>query len=244
MKYAMRLITLLLFLAGCIILMHLSNENSRLVAEVNQLEAELGRMSVEDADRVYVVEIEAPDVPPEIASHIERVWQFRCYLPPGYDFMQMNGGGRVTQQGVYISGGFSSSWGSPNREALHKLLTVSFQNKSDSLQVFYSFCGTGGTTSWSSFIPDRFDALIIQKLVRSDQGPRSFGQDTILPLLKIYDPITAEDMEVAGKTITTYAGGLIVLCPKTRESVLNQLRGGETPSEFDPFWLATEVGDE
>ena len=51
-------------------------------------------------------------------------------------------------------------------------------------------------------------------------------------------------MEVAGKTITTYAGGLIVLCPKTRESVLNQLRGGETPSEFDPFWLATEVGDE
>jgi hypothetical protein len=244
MKYVLRLFTFLLFLAGCIGLLKLSTENGRLSIDVNRLEAELGRMSIDNVDRVHLVEVETPDVPPEVASQVERVWQFRCYLPAGYDFMQLSGSGRVTKDGLYQNGGYSSSYGTPKLEATHQLLTVSLQKKSDRLQVHLSLGGSSGTTSWSGLSTDRFDALVVQQLVSSDQGPRSFNQDTILPLLKIFDPSTAEDKEVAGNTLTTYAGGLIVLCPKSRENILNQLLRGETPNEFEPGWLATEVGDE
>ena len=245
MNYVIRLFTILLFLAGCISLIQQSTENNRLAAEVNRLEAELGRMSITDADRVYLVEIEAPNIPPEVVERLERVWQFRCYLPPGYDFMHLSGSGRVTKEGIYQSGGFSSSWGTPKPEAIHQLLTVSFQKKDDHLQVFYSFSGSGGTTSWSAFNPNRFDDLVVQKLVSSNQGPRSFNQDTILQLLKIYDPSTAKEEKIAeGKTLTTYAGGQIVLSPKSREPVLTQLRSGKTPNDFDPSWIATEASSE
>jgi len=244
MKYAIRLLIILLFLAGCISLIYQSAENNRLAAEVNRLEAELGKMSIEDANRVQIVEIEVPDVPPEVASHVERVWQFRCYLPPGYDFMKMSGGGRVAAEGLYQSGGYAGSWGTPKQIAVHNLLTVSFQKKDNRLQAFYSFGGLSGTTSWNAFNPDRFGRMVLQKLVSSNQGPRSFDQDTILPLLRIYDPKTAEDMEVAGKSLTTYEGGQFVLCPRSREPYLNQLRMGETPHDFDRNWLATVVVDE
>jgi hypothetical protein len=158
--------------------------------------------------------------------------------------MRFSGDGRVSKDGVYHHGGSSSSWGTASPVAVQELLTVSLQQKDDYLQSFCSLGGSSSTTSWSGFSADDFDALIIQKLVTCDQGPRSFNQDTILPLLKIYDPRTAEDKQVAGKTITTHAGGLIVLCPKSRETDLEQLRSGETPSNFDPRWVAMEAGSE
>jgi len=245
MKLVVRLLTFFFLLAGGIVLIQLSIDNRELGAQINQLEAELGRMSIDDSDRVHLVEIEMLDVPPEVASHLERVWQFRCYLPPNYDFMRFSGGGRVAKEGVYQYGGFGSGWGSPHPEAIDQLLTVSFQKKDNRFEVFSAFGGSSGTSSWGGFDPDRIDdTLVVQKLVSSEQGPRSFDQDTILPLLKIYDPSSAEDKEVAGKTMTTYAGGMFVLCPKSRESEFNQLRRGETPVGFEPSWIATEASDE
>ncbi len=245
MKIVIRLSILLASLAGIIALVRLSSDNRQLSDQIDQLEAELGRMSIDDPDQVYLVEIDTPDVPSEVALHLERVWQFRCYLPPGYDVMRFSGGGRVAKEGVYVAGGSSSGWGSPQSEAIHKLLTVSFQKNDNRWEVFYSFGGSSGTTSWGPFNPDRFDdTLIVQKLVSSKLGPRSFDQDTILPLLKIFDPATAEDKEVAGKTLTTYAGGLIALCPKSRQSQFHQLLRGNTPVDFDPSWIATGVSDE
>ncbi len=245
MKIVIRLFLLLASLAGLIALVRLSSDNHQLSDQIGQLEAELGRMSIDDADRVYLVEIDTPDVPPEVALHLKSVWQFRCYLPPGYDIMRFSGGGRVAKEGSYLAGGTGSGWSSPQPEAVHKLLTVSFQRKDDRWEAFYSFGGSSGTSSWGPFNPDRLDeALVVQKLVSSEQGPRSFDQDTILPLLKIYDPATAEDKEVGGKTITTYAGGLFALCPKSRASQFNQLLRGETPPDFDPSWIATEATDE
>ncbi|TWU40107.1 hypothetical protein Q31b_34510 [Novipirellula aureliae] len=243
MKYAIRLFPILFFLAGCVGLVRLSFENGRLVEQIDQLEAELGGMSIEDSDRVYMVEIETPDVPPEIASHVERVWQFRCYLPPGYSFMRTSGGGRVAKEGIYSSGGFSTSWSMPAPKAIHSLLTLCTRRKDGRFEAFYSFGGSSGTSSWNRFDPGRLDnTLVVQKLVSSDQGPRSFNQDTILPVLKIYDPSGSETVEVDGETLTTYPGGLILLCPKSRESELHQLRKGETPTEFDPSMVATEAG--
>jgi len=245
MKFVVRLLTILFLLASGIVLIQLSIDTRELEVQIDQLEAELGQMSIDESDRIHLVEIKTPDVPPEVASHLERVWQFRCYLPPGYDVIRFSGGGRVAKEGVYQAGGSSSGSGSPRPEAIHKLLTVSFQKKDNRLEVFNAFGGSSGTSSWGRFDPDRLDeTLVDQKLVSSDQGPRSFDQDTILPLLKIYDPSSAEDKELAGKTITTYAGGLFVLCPKSREPEFNQLRRGKTPVEFDPSWVATEASDE
>lgn len=244
MKTAMRLLVILVFLAGCVYLVYQSAENKRLAAQVQRLEAELGKMSIQDPDQVHIVEIEAPDVPPEVAPYVERVWQFRCYLPPGYDFITMSGGGRVSKEGLYQSGGYSSSWGTPQTTAVHDLLTVSLQKKNKSVQAFYSFAGSSATTSWDALNPDRLDTLVAEKLVSSDQGPRSFDQDTILPLLKIYDPGMAKDEQVAGRALTTYAGGQFVLCPKSRQPHFDQMREGKTPREFDPDWLATAVIDE
>lgn len=244
MNWMTRCVTIIVSLVGCIGLIFLSAENNRIGAEVGRLEAELGRMPIDDVGRVHFVEIEVPDVPPEVATHVERVWQFRCYLPPGYDFILLSGSGRVTKEGVYLSGGYSSRSGSPSPVAIHQLLTVSFQDNGDHLEAFYSFGGGSGTTTWSAIRSDRFNEFVAPKLVDSDQGARSFDQNTIIPLLRIYDPNTAEDTEVAGKRLTTYAGGLILLCPKSREADLELLRRGEIPKNFDPSWIATEVRDE
>ncbi len=244
MKYVIRLFIILLFIAGFIGLIYYSTENKRLAADVNQLEAELGRMSIKDFDRVHIVEVAVPDVPLEVAPHIKAVWQFRCYLPPSYDFMNMSGGGRVTGEGLYLSGGFSSTWGTPQPTSVHGLMTVSLQERGNRLQAFYSFRGSSGTTSWTGFNADRLSAIVVRKLVNSKQGARSFDRDTILPLLKLYDPSTAEDNEVAGKALVSYKGGQIILCPKSRERYLEQLSMGETPPDFEPEWVATAVVDE
>lgn len=245
MKLVVRLVAIFFLAAGGVVLTRLSLDNHELEEGIAQLEAELGRMQIDDSDRVYLVEIEAPDVPPEVASHLERVWQFRCYLPPGYDFIRVSGGGRVTKEGLYLEGGFGSGWGSPRPEAIHQMVTVSLQKKDDRLEAFHTFGGSSGTTTWGRFDPDHVDgSLGVKKIVSSEQGPRSFDQDAILPLLRIYDPNSAEDKQVAGKTITTYAGGLFVICPKSREREFDQLRRGEMPDKFDPGWIAREAADD
>lgn len=244
-KLLLRLVTIVCLLAGSIVLVRLSFDNRALGKRIDQLEAELGRMPIEDEDRVHLVEIETPDVPPEVAAHVERVWQFRCYLPPGYDVIRFRGGGRVTKDGVYLMGGSSTGWGSPRKEGTHELLTLSFQRKGGRIEVFSTFGGSSSTSTWGSFAPDRLDpAMVVHKIVSSERGSRSFDQDTILPMLRIYDVDSAEDKEIAGKTTTTYTGGLYVLCPKAREPEFNELRRGEQPTGFAPSWIATVVTDE
>lgn len=244
MKYAIRLLTILLFLAGCLGLGYLSKDNHRLAEEINRLEAELGRMSILDDTQVHLVEVESPNVPPEVASHVVQVWQFRCYLPPGYDYLQISGSGRVTKEGIYQSGGYSVTGGPPKSEAIHQLLTVSLHKSSDTLRAFYAFGGSSSITAWNGLDMEDLNNMVVQKLVSSEKQPRSFDQDTILPLLKIYDPSTAEDNKVAGKSIATYAGGMIILCPKSREPEWKKLRLGETPDDFDPACIAMEAGNE
>ncbi len=244
MKYAIRILTTLLFLASISCLVYLSIENHRSNEEVKRLEGELGKMEIRDTDRIHIVEIASPVIPPEIADHVDFVWQFRCYLPPNYQYVKLTGGGQVTKDGLFQLGGSSSSWGSPRSEPIHGLMTISIAKQRKSQQVYYSFCGSSSTTSWQGFDPDRVDKLVVQKLVSSAEGARSFDQETILPLLKLYDPDTAKDTKLAGKSLTTYSGGMIVLYPKSLENEMNQLRRGETPPDFDLARIAKEVGDE
>ena len=240
MKTIIRFVTGLFFLTGILFLARLTRENSRLADDVSRLEAELGRLSIKDIDRVHIVAIKEPRVPAEVASHVQRVWQYRLYLPAGYDFLRMRGGGRVAEDGVYLQGGFSSGWGSPKPEATQTLFTISLSKDGDRTKAFVSVNESGGTASWNQLDPERLlgDDLVVQTLSNASQGSRSFDQDTILPILKVYDPKTAETKTIAGNEITTYAGGLILLCPKSRESEMDELRQGRVPDGFEPSWIA------
>lgn len=150
MKFIIRVFTALLLLTGAISLIRQTTANYGLAAEVSRLEAELGKMSIKDENKVYVVEIEAPEVPPEVAPQVASIWQFRCYLPPSYAFIQMNASGRVAEDGLVHLGGYSSSWGTPKPTAIHGMLTVSLRKKGKTVEMFYSFGGSTGTTSWNS----------------------------------------------------------------------------------------------
>lgn len=245
MRIVFRLLTLLAVLVGGAYWRQVTGENRALSKQVEQLEAEVGRMLIDDPSRVYMTEIAQPQVPPEVASQIVRIWQFRCYLPPGYDFVRFTGGGEVTKQGCYLNGGTSSSWGTPSPDATHQLLTVSLQRKDKQIEVFYSFGGSSGTTSWGSFSPEELGPnLVVQKLAESKQGARSFKADAILPLLKLYDSASATDKQVAGNTLTIFQGGCFVLYPKSREAEFRELTRGVTPVGFDPATIAEAVSDE
>lgn len=244
MKIVIQLFTALLLLTGVITLLKQTTANHRLVAEVSRLEAELGKMPIEDEKKVYVVEIEEPEVPPEVAPHVAGIWQFRCYLPPSYAFIQINASGRVAKDGLVHFGGYSSSWSTPKPTAIHGMLTVSLRKKDKSVEMFYSFGGSAGTTSWNSVNAEPLSRMFTQKLASSKHGAKAFDQQTILPVLKVLDPTTAEEKDVAGKSLTTYEGGLFVLCPKAREPDLQQLRDGKLPGDFKAEWIAAAVSDE
>ncbi len=239
MKLAIRLLSVGLFFAGCICFFKLSIQNKELSKELSRLEAELGRMSIQDPSRVHLVEIAKPDIPPEIASYLDGLWQFRCYLPAGFQYSMMSGGGRVTEDGLQSSS-LTTSSSSPKPSAEHGLLTVSFQRKGGQLHAYYSFKGSGGSSSWNLSQPHPTSRFVVKKLVSHKQGFRSFDQNTILPLLKVYDPESADHR----KPITFYEGGFILLCPKSRREVVDQLHNGKTPKDFDPAWLASGVVDE
>ena len=247
MKTIFRCITGVLFLTGIVILVWFTRENSRVGDDVTRLEAELGRMSINDEiDRVHMVAIKDPRVPEEVASQIQRVWQYRFYLPAGYDFFKLRGNGRVTEEGVYIKGGYSTGWSSPDPEARQTLVTISLSADGDQTKLYFSINGSGGTTSLNRFDHERIlrDDLVIKTLIDAADGARSFDKDTILPLLKIYDPTTTKKKTVAGKEITTYQGVLIVLCPKSRKSELGELQQGRVPDGFEPSWIAKDQSNE
>ncbi len=113
MKFVVQLLATLAFGAAVIYWIRLTTDNRQLSDEIQQLEAELGRMPIDDPTRVHLVEIDQPEVPPEVASHIDRLWQFRCYLPPSYDYIKFFGNGEVARDGLYLNGGSSSGWDRP-----------------------------------------------------------------------------------------------------------------------------------
>ena len=231
MTLLFRTFAFLAIIAGIVTLVSATRSNRTLTGEVQQLEAELGRMSIDDESKIHIVAIENPEIPPEVVSHVDQVWQFRCYLPAGYDFRRFSGGGRVSDQGVFFRGGFGSGWSSPPTEPVHQILTISLCRSGESVECFTTFGGSSSTTSWN--------ALSAGKTIRGDWvfetlaipgGPaQSFDQDTILPVLRVYDPNTAEEQQVNTQSITTYQGGLILFCPQSLAAEFEMLRKGETP---------------
>lgn len=210
-----------------------------------QLEAELGRMEITDLNRIFLVEIQNPEVPPEIAKHIRFIWQFRCYIPAGYQANEFSGFGRVTEDGIYHQG--SSGWASRSsqNQPAHVLMTFSITKNEDDWRFFYSYGGTSVSSSWNPSNPDiTQEQLVVQKLVDKVSGARSFDTGTILPLLKIYDPKAAAETQVDGKKKTTYQGGIFVLYPKKRDSDFKILQNGVTPPQWESNKLAEVASDD
>ncbi len=245
MNRAFRLIAMLLLAISIVYLFRLTADNRQLSRQVQQLESELGRMPIDDPTLVHLVEIAEPEVPPEIKPHLVRVWQFRCYLPPNYDFRRFSGGGQISKVGFFVDGGMGSSWNSPSAEPIHQLLTVSLQKKQNHLELFYAFGGSSGTSGWGSLqASDPLPDLVVERLVDSRRGSRSFASDAILPLLRFFCPTTAKQKNVAGKTYTLFDGALFAFCPKSREAEFQQLVRGETPVGFDMNSVAKALSDE
>ncbi len=206
--------------------------------DVLQLEAELGRMSIDDADKIHIVAIEDPTIPPEVAPYVDQLWQFRCYLPPGYDFQRMRGGGRLSDHGLYFRGGFSSGHSSPRSDPYHELLTISLHRKAEKVMCFVSLGGSISAATWDVQADLNSGDLVVETLATPGGPAQSFDQDTILPILRVYDPTTAEEKDVGGQSITTYAGGIFVICPKKLAAEFDQLRQGKEPEGFEDAWIA------
>ncbi len=64
-----KILDIVLLEAAFIYLGRLTRDNQALLAEVEQLEAELGRMEITDFSQVYLVEVKNPDVPPNLLDN-------------------------------------------------------------------------------------------------------------------------------------------------------------------------------
>jgi hypothetical protein len=231
--------------AGLVSLFLLSTQNRKLQDETDELEADLGRMEITDFRQVHLVEIKNPAVPSELAKQLDFICQFRCYIPPGYDANEFSGSGFVTEKGIYHSGSYGRAWRPAPKKTVQEIMTVSISKEEDFWRIFYSFGGTSGSQSWRPSRPDLTpDQLVVQKLVNNETGARSFAADTILTLLKIYDPNTAVEKEIDGKKQTVYQGCIILLSPKNRDPDFQMLVNGITPPQFDPNTLAVGMSND
>ncbi len=61
MSLALRILSTMLFLLGCIALGYFSSQNKQLAADIDRLEAELGKLTISDVNRVYIAEVEKPE---------------------------------------------------------------------------------------------------------------------------------------------------------------------------------------
>ena len=210
-----------------------SIQNESLVAEIQQLETDLGVLDVEDPERVYFVAIEEPDVPAVIAEHAERVWQYRCYLPPKYDYSRFGGDGLVSADGFYCSGSGGASWSSPDPAAINKLMTISVTRKRErfELRVYLGNQQSGGSLRYRNLENLKLEDFVIEPVLASGQENCSFSRDDIIPILRIYDPASATEKVVAGRKRTTYSGALMLFCPASQKAATKSLRQGRPIDE-------------
>lgn len=239
MKHLYYAIIVCCLAGGLVSLFLLSSQNRMLQDEIDQLEADLGRLQITDFRHFHFVEIKNPAVPPELAQQLGFICQFRCYIPPGYDANEFSGSGLVTENGIYHSGSNGRAWRPAQKTPVQEIMTVSISKEEDYWRIFYSYGGTSFSHSWRPSSPDLTpDQLVVQKLVSSKTGSKSFHTDMILPLVKAYDPNTAVEKEIDGKKQTVYQGCVIVLYPKSRDADFQSLLNGITPPQFDPNKLA------
>jgi len=220
-------------IAGFVTAIKHTMENQSVASEIRQLEEELGVMHVTDPDRVYFVPIDNSKVPSVVADNVDRIWQFRYFLPAGYDWARFVGRGQLSAEGYYFSGGNSTGWSSPRPEAINKLLSITLTKKKKHIEIYSSFSGT------ARFRPSdpnvNINELVVKPFLSLGDPARSFGPEEIIPLFKFYDPATAKEKIVDGQKLTVYSGATMVMFPKSQTTRFRSLREGrQMKSDEDP----------
>lgn len=215
------------FLLGSWQLVSYSNLNRALTAKIRHLETELGVLNIDDPSRVYFSTIEKPFLPDVIAEHVERVWQYRYYFPPGYEFKKSDGAGRIAADGFYWTGGTSTSWSSPSEVAIHKRMSISIRKNDKSYEIFIDYGGGTQSCRWRPKNSQaNLDDFVIEPVLVNDQRDCSYAQDEIIPIFRIYDPASAKEKKIGDRKITTYSGALAVIYPVSQEAKFKLLRQG------------------
>ena len=215
----------IVLIAGFATAIMYSIKNHTVKAEIRQFEKELGVMHIDDPERAYIVAIENTKVPNVIADNVDRLWQFRYYLPVGYDMNEFSGSGRLAADGFYFAGDFSTGSSRPLAEAENKLLAISITKQNQQIEIYSSW---GGTFWWKpSNIDVDINELVIEPIVSIGDPARSFGPREIIPLFKIYDPASAKEKIVDGQKLTTYSGATMVMLAGSQRPNFKLLRQGK-----------------
>lgn len=230
------LVTGWLLIAGAWLII-LNRGNRQLQRTIDRWEAEFGQLEVDDPTKVYLVATRILDIAPEIAPHVDHIWQFRYYFPAGYDFIRYRGSGRIGIDGVYHSKKLSSTWSSAATEPKRGLMVINISRHGAKERLFSSIVGVG--SSYQSLDRQMIgEASLTKTLVQPGEKARSFEPTTILPILRIYEPGSVKMELIGGEMMETYKGTVLLLCPKSRESEFDQLRKGQLPEGFNESWVA------
>ncbi|HBE70992.1 MAG TPA: hypothetical protein DDW52_22835 [Planctomycetaceae bacterium] len=240
MKLSLQILAGLLIVGGIAYGVRIGGNNRDVAAEIAELESVVGRFEIENEDRVHIIAIENPQIAPEVRQRIDRVWQFAIYRPAGYD-CKLHCSQFVASDGVR---GLHGELGvSPtNSDRSTDTLTVSLVELDDRLDFFYSFSGFSGTLrSYPVRQSANSDALVVKTLVGNREPARSFDRDTVLSILKVYDPNSPAEAEIAGDTADTFTWASFVLCPASREQEFEALSSGDWQAGVSTAETTTRV---
>lgn len=216
----------IVLIAGFVMTIMETTKRQSVVNEIRQLEEELGVIRVTDPERCYFVAIDNSKVPDVIVENVDRIWQFRYFLPAGYDMCKHMAHGRIAAEGFYSNGGGSGGSSRPKPEAVNKRLAISLTKQKQHIKIDCSF---GSSFHWRPSDPDvDINKLVIKPVVSIGDSARSFGPKEIVPVLKIYDPASAKEKIVDGQKLTTYSGAYIAIHPRSQESRFQLLQKGKS----------------
>ncbi len=229
-------------IAGFVTAIKHTMANQSVASEIKELEEELGVLRVTDPQRVYFVAIDNTKVPSVVADNVDRIWQFRFYLPAGYSKNDFAGSGRVAAEGFNFNGGSSVGSGSPSSETVNRLFAISLAKREKYIEIYSSL---GNTTHWRHPDPNvDINELVIQPVVSLGDPARSFGSEEIIPLFKIYDPASAKEKIVDGQKLTTFSGAILVMYPSSQANRFRLLRQGRSIKSIEMDEAAKETDSE
>lgn len=196
-----------------------------------QLSDQVGRLDVKDPSRVYFSALETELDPSGIDDGIEMLWRYRFHFPADYAVGHATFSGLISSDSPRRggSGSSSSSSGSALSEAKVDVMTISISKSAHGWSVNQLSDNSSGTSSLRRGLdPSDRENLVIEPVVRPEDGTISFAQDEPICLLRIRskEPDTSRRSQSADDFDTLYNGFYYYLVPKeVREEFDAQVLG-------------------
>ncbi|MEM6468144.1 MAG: hypothetical protein AAF802_01145 [Planctomycetota bacterium] len=204
--------------------LYLSMDLRELSRERDRLEAEFGKLDIEDPDRVYVTRVksDAVELPPGVQSGY--VWQYRVYLPANYARCTVTNNHLIAAEGARRRGGNSSSSSALRGDAAETIATVAILNvEGDWLFTFTMGGGASTTRLRNSHSFDSFDDLLIDEPFKIGQQ-KSFSPDDAICLARLRLP---EPAETTKDGVDLYLGFSVFLMDTNSQSDFERWAKGE-----------------